>query len=206
MEQDLFQELMSALKEAQAHTRGEIELLSKTYEHTFPDCPPCWCMQDDDCIHKDKCIVQTSQDNECRVGVPSKYIGMDEGRIIDEFNAIGCTSFRMSAEEVKATKDHVEQKYKQSKIRKIPVGIVYDDIDTVNRMLCELEPQPLDMVVHRPGLVETRSLIVYLIKSGGAGFCGVRLSFVYTTKEIAKSEWFKTVIRPMLTGGIGEIV
>ena len=163
-------------------------------------------MQDDDCIHKDKCIVQTSQDNECRVGVPSKYIGRDEGRIIDEFNAIGCTSFRMSAEEVKATKDHVEQKYKQSKIRKIPVGIVYDDIDTVNRVPCELEPQPLDMVVHRPGLVETRSLIVYLIKSGGAGFCGVRLSFVYTTKEIAKSEWFKTVIRPMLTGGIGEIV
>lgn len=206
MKDDIYRGILEGLEQALAHTRGEIELPSKTYEHTFPDCPPCWCMQDNDCIHKDKCIVQISQDNECRVGMPSKYIGLDEGRIIDELNTIGCTSFCMSAEEVKVIKDHVKQEHKQSKIRKVPVGIVYDDIDAANRMLCELVPRPFDMVIHKPGLIETHSLIVYLIKAGDAGFCGARLSFVYTTKEIADSEWFNTVIHPMLTGGIGEIV
>lgn len=106
----------------------------------------------------------------------------------------------------KATKNHVKQEYKQSKVRKIPVGLVYDDVDAAKRMLCKLEPQPFDLIVHQPGLVETRSLMVHLIKAGDYNFHGCRLSFIYTTKEIADSEWFNTVIRPMLTCGIGEIV
>lgn len=93
---NMFELLNEGLQQVLAHDRGEIELPHRTWEHTFPDCPPCWCMQDNDCIHKDKCVVQISQDNECRVGVPSKHISFYEGRIIDELNAIGCTSFRMS--------------------------------------------------------------------------------------------------------------
>lgn len=101
MSGDFYCGILEGLEQALAHTRGESELSSKTYEHTFPDCPSCWYMQDNDCIHKDKCVVQISQDNECRVGTPSKYISLDEGRIIDELNAIGCTSFRMSPEELR---------------------------------------------------------------------------------------------------------
>lgn len=104
----------------------------------------------------------------------------------------------------KTTKNHVKQEYKQSKVRKIPVGLVYDDIDAAKRMLCKLEPQPFDMIVRQPGLVETRSLMIHLIKEGDY-FHGCRLSFVYTTKEIADSEWFRTVVRPMMTCGIGEL-
>lgn len=106
----------------------------------------------------------------------------------------------------RVAKNHVKQEYKQSNIRKIPVGIVYDDIDAAKRMLCKLEPQPFDMIVHQSMVVETRSLMIYLIKAGDYNFHGRRLSFVYTTKEIADSEWFKTVIRPMFHCGIGEIV
>lgn len=113
---------------------------------------------------------------------------------------------RMGIDCNKEIKNQAKQVHKQSKTRKIPVAIVYDDIYAANRMLHELEPRPLDIIVHHSGLVETRSLIVHLIKLGDTGFCGTRLSFVYTTKEIADSEWFKVVIRPMITGGIGEIV
>lgn len=83
-----YQGILEGLQEVLLHTRGEIELPSRTYEHTFPDCPPCWNIQDNDCRHRDQCIVQISEDGE-RVGKPSKYISLDEGRIIDEFNDIG---------------------------------------------------------------------------------------------------------------------
>ena len=100
MNDDVYSEILEGSEQALAHTRGEIEFPSKTYEHTFPYCPSCWYMQGNDCIHKDKCVIQISQDNECRVGMPSKYISLDEGRVIDELNAIGCTSFRMSSDEL----------------------------------------------------------------------------------------------------------
>lgn len=106
----------------------------------------------------------------------------------------------------KAARKYIRQEYKKTNIRKIPVGLVFEDAEDAKLVLHKLEPQPFDIVVHNANLIETRSLLIYLIKAGTSGFLGSRLSFVYTTKEIAESEWFKAVIRPMLTGGIGEIV
>lgn len=106
----------------------------------------------------------------------------------------------------KAARKYIRQEYKKSNIRKIPVGLVFEDAEDAKLVLHKLEPQPFDIVVHNANLLETRLLIVHLIKAGDVGFCGARLSFVYTTKEIANSEWFKSVIRPMITGGIGEII
>ena len=36
-------------------------------------------------------------------------------------------------------------------------------------------------------------------------FKGRRLSQVYTSLEVAQSDWFRCVIRPMLVGGVGDI-
>lgn len=101
MDKEIYEGLLEGLNQALAYERGEIELPSRTFEHTFPDCPPCCHMIDNECIFKDKCVIRISEDGESRVGTPSKYVSMsDIERIIDELNAIGCTSFRLSAEEI----------------------------------------------------------------------------------------------------------
>lgn len=118
---------------------------------------------------------------------------------------VGFFSVMIAIAMCSGVKTDVTKEYKKSEFRKIPVAIVYDNVDAAKRMIQKLEPHPFDMVVHRTGLVETRSLMVQLIKAGDYNFHGRRLNFVYTTKEIADSEWFKTIISPMLTGGIGEL-
>lgn len=45
-----------------------------SYERTFPDCPTCNNMKNGDCKFKRSCIVELSQDGECRVGSPSNWI------------------------------------------------------------------------------------------------------------------------------------
>lgn len=101
MSKEIYEGLLKGLNQALAYKRGEIELPSRTYEHTFPDCPRCWHMNNNECIFKDKCMVQISDDGECRIGTPSRYMSMTDGeKIVDALNAIGCTSFQLSAEEI----------------------------------------------------------------------------------------------------------
>lgn len=45
-----------------------------SYEHTFPDCPTCNNMKNGDCEFKRVCVVELSQNGECRVGNPSNWI------------------------------------------------------------------------------------------------------------------------------------
>lgn len=51
---------------------------SSSYERTFPDCPTCRNMNGGDCEFKRSCIVELSQDGECRVGSPSNWLPTED--------------------------------------------------------------------------------------------------------------------------------
>ena len=71
---NMFDLMTESLKQSLAHARGEIKLPSNIYECTFPDCPTCGSMKDGDCEFKNACFVALSDDDECRVGCPSRWI------------------------------------------------------------------------------------------------------------------------------------
>lgn len=53
--------------------------------------------------------------------------------------------------------------------------------------------------------VETNMCIIQWMQPS-RNFKAHRLNYIYTTKEILDSEWFKTVVRPMLVGGCGYLI
>jgi len=91
-------------------------------------------------------------------------------------------------------------------IQKIRVAVICDTLQEAQDFISKLAPDALKI---KCGIgeysVETNVLRIDWIKTGAVNFLGWRLNYVYTTKEVCDSEWFRTIIMPMFIAGIGDI-
>lgn len=91
-------------------------------------------------------------------------------------------------------------------MQKIRVAVICDTLQEAQDFISKLAP---DAIKVKCGIseysVETNVLHIDWIKTGAVNFLGWRLNYVYTTREIFDSEWFRTIIMPMFCAGIGDI-
>lgn len=91
-------------------------------------------------------------------------------------------------------------------IQKIRVAVICDTLQEAQDFISKLAPDAMKV---KCGIseysVETNVLHIDWIKTGAVNFLGLRLNYVYTTKEVCDSEWFRTIIMPMFVAGIGDI-
>lgn len=72
---EVFTGIVEGLIQALMHESDDIVLSSKTYTNTFPDCPSgCVNLKDGDCQFKKSCWTQVSDDGDCFIGIPSRYV------------------------------------------------------------------------------------------------------------------------------------
>lgn len=95
---------------------------------------------------------------------------------------------------------------KNEMAQKIRVAVICDTLQEAQDFISKLTPDALKV---KCGIseysVETNVLRIDWIKTGAVNFLGWRLNYVYTTKEVCDSEWFRTIIMPMFIVGIGDI-
>lgn len=91
-------------------------------------------------------------------------------------------------------------------IQKIRVAVICDTLQEAQDFISKLAPDAMKV---KRGIseysVETNAMHIDWIKTGATNFLGWRLNYVYTTREILDSKWFRAIIVPMFCTGIGDI-
>ena len=88
--------------------------------------------------------------------------------------------------------------YRSSSSKKQVIGLVFETVEEAKWFVKNKFPEA-KLTRSYPYAVETDMFrIVYI--PAYEYFHGQRLNHLFTTSEIEQSEWFKGVIRPMLTG------
>lgn len=81
---------------------------------------------------------------------------------------------------------------------KIRVGLVFEDKeDAVSFMRAYSKDTTLDNGLE---IYESSTMVFHWIKPFSLAL-GLRLNFVFTTQDVRNTDWFNTVIRPMLMPG-----
>lgn len=79
---------------------------------------------------------------------------------------------------------------------KYVVGLVFESIEEAQMLAKDKFPEAR----WTRGEAETDMFRIMFVPAYKT-FHGIRLSYLFTTEEISKSEWFRAVVRPMLTEG-----
>ena len=84
--------------------------------------------------------------------------------------------------------------YMSSTQGKYVIGLVFETIEEAQMLVKDKFPEARWM----SGEAET-DMFRFIFVPAYKTFHGIRLSYLFTTEEISKSEWFRAVVRPMLT-------
>lgn len=85
-----------------------------------------------------------------------------------------------------------------SPTKKQVIGLVFETVEEAQWFVKNKFPEA-NLTRSYPYAVETDMFRIVWIPAYKC-FHGQRLNYLFTTNEIEQSEWFKCVIRPMLTG------
>lgn len=88
--------------------------------------------------------------------------------------------------------------YMSSAQGKYVIGLVFETIEEAQMLVKDKFPEA-HLTRGIPYTTETDMFEIVWVPAY-TNCCGQRLSFLFTTEEISKSEWFRAVVRPMLTG------
>lgn len=88
--------------------------------------------------------------------------------------------------------------YKSGTKKKSVIGLVFETVEEAQLFVKNKFPEA-KLMRNYPYSVETDIFRIHYIPAYKC-FCGQRLNHLFTTNEIAQSEWFNNVINPMLTG------
>lgn len=81
---------------------------------------------------------------------------------------------------------------------KYVIGLVFETIEEAQMLVKDKFPEA-HLTRGIPYTVETDMFKIVWVPAY-KDCCGQRLSYLFTTKEIEESEWFRATVRPMLTG------
>lgn len=93
------------------------------------------------------------------------------------------------------------------KIQQIKIGVICDRAFAKDTMMKIAGGAHITGVLENKNSIEVDTISLHMkwIQPGLEGFKGCRLNYVYTTEDVADSEWFKTIIKPMICGGWSSI-